>query len=79
MRTFLKEHGVMTEIHYPIPPVISEVYAATRSEVESRRLLFPKALKHSELSLSLPMSPWLGESVFHVVEGVNAFIRTLRP
>lgn len=66
---FLKERGVETLIHYPIP-------AHEQSCLPPEKLLirFPSAEKHGKLCLSIPCHPQLtDEQAQHVIDAVNAF------
>ena len=58
LQNFLKERGVETLIHYPVPPHLSEAYG--RDFAEKPRLPLTEQL--AETVLSLPISPHLTES-----------------
>ncbi len=64
----MKEQGVETLIHYPVPPHLSEAYASDR--VWGR---FPITEKAAQTHLSLPMGPHLGpegqQRVLHALCG----------
>lgn len=69
---FLKENGVETGIHYPIPIHIQEAY----KDLGYKKGDFPVAEKLSEEILSLPMFPELKkEQIEYVVEMIIKFYR----
>ncbi|MDC7996135.1 DegT/DnrJ/EryC1/StrS family aminotransferase [Altibacter sp. HG106] len=64
----LKEKGVGTLIHYPIPPHRQQAMPQFHS------LTFPVTEKIHEEVVSLPMSPMLTDSeAQHIIEAVNSF------
>jgi dTDP-4-amino-4,6-dideoxygalactose transaminase len=58
LQNFLKERGVETLIHYPVPPHLSQAYAADFAEKPD----FPLTQKLAETVLSIPIGPHLTES-----------------
>ncbi|HEX8248688.1 MAG TPA: DegT/DnrJ/EryC1/StrS family aminotransferase [Pyrinomonadaceae bacterium] len=58
LQNFLKERGVETLIHYPVPPHLSQAYRDDFSEKPN----FPVSEKLAETVLSIPISPYLTES-----------------
>jgi dTDP-4-amino-4,6-dideoxygalactose transaminase len=58
LQNFLKQRGVETLIHYPVPPHLSQAYAADFAEKPD----FPITEKLAETVLSLPISPHLTEA-----------------
>jgi len=70
LQTYLKERGVETKIHYPIPIHLQE---AARSLGYGKRD-FPVAERHAGRILSLPIYPELShEQIEHVVISVRSF------
>lgn len=68
LQEYLKEKGVQTIIHYPIPPHKQEAYK------EWNHLSFPITEQIHAEELSLPMSPTLtDEQVEYVVDCINRF------
>lgn len=68
--TFLKERGIGTLIHYPVPPHLSEAYAY----LGFHRGDFPVAERYADECLSLPMfSGMTEEEQRAVIDAVNAF------
>jgi dTDP-4-amino-4,6-dideoxygalactose transaminase len=57
LRASLLEHGVQTQIHYPIPPHLQAAYA----ELGMSRGRFPIAERIHDEVLSLPIGPHLAE------------------
>ena len=69
LQAYLKENGVQTIIHYPIPPHKQEAYH------EWNHLSFPITEQIHAEELSLPMSPTLtDEQVDYVIDCINRFI-----
>jgi len=67
---YLKEHGIGTIIHYPIPPHLSEAYAYLGYKEGS----FPVAEQYAKEVLSLPMyNGMTGEELQYVIHVINAF------
>ena len=75
LQVFLKDRGVETLIHYPIPPHLQEAFAGADSRGELRYGPLPVAEKLAKTELSIPMGPSLtDEQVAYVIESVNSFI-----
>ncbi len=69
LQQYLKEHGVQTLIHYPVPPHKQECYKEWNS------ISLPITEQIAKEELSLPISPVLTrEDAEMVVEQINAFI-----
>lgn len=67
----LRERGVATMIHYPIPPYAAKAYVGKFSD-----RAFPKADRIAREILSLPMHPFLREQdVDYICQAVNMFDR----
>ena len=74
LQRFLKERGVETLIHYPIPPHQQEAFDGVLSRGELRYGPLPIAEKLAKTELSIPMGPGMtDEQVAYVVESINAF------
>jgi dTDP-4-amino-4,6-dideoxygalactose transaminase len=58
LQDFLKERGVETLIHYPVPPHLSQAYAQDFAEKPH----FPLSERLADTVLSLPISPYLTEA-----------------
>lgn len=70
LQTWLEEQGVQTQIHYPIPPHLSEAYASLGFSMGS----FPITEKLAEYALSLPAFNGISkEEIAFVVKAVNGF------
>jgi len=70
LAAFLKERGIGTIIHYPIPPHLSEAYAC----LGHRRGDFPIAERYADEVLSLPMyNGMTEEEQNYVIDAINAF------
>jgi len=68
LQEYLKENGIETMIHYPIPPHQQNALAAFNS------LSFPMTEKMHREVLSLPMSPVLTEEeVSYVIQVINRY------
>ncbi|MBR0093238.1 MAG: DegT/DnrJ/EryC1/StrS family aminotransferase [Lachnospiraceae bacterium] len=68
---FLKERGIGTIIHYPIPPHLSEAYAY----LGYKKGDFPIAEKYADEVLSLPMyNGMTEEEQAYVIEMINSFV-----
>lgn len=69
LQQFLKENGIQTLIHYPIPPHLQECYAG-----EWKNLNLPITERLAKQELSLPISQVLSMSDIEKVVGlINAF------
>ena len=71
LQAFLKERGIETLVHYPIPPHLQKAYSGSAS---LKYTSLPVAERLSRTELSLPMSPFLmDDEVEYVIETVNSF------
>ena len=69
-REFLKENGIDTAVHYPIPPYVAECYKNWGYVWED----FPKACRYAREEVSLPLYAGMpGDEVDYVIEVVNRF------
>lgn len=69
LQQYLKEHGVQTLIHYPVPPHKQECYK------EWNGVSLPITERIAKEELSLPISPVLTiEEAEYVVKLINAFV-----
>lgn len=69
LQAFLKEHGIQTLIHYPIPPHKQECYQAWNNRS------YPITEKIHQQELSIPMNQVVNEvEAKIVIEGINSFI-----
>ena len=76
LQKFLKDRGVETLIHYPIPPHLQEAFNGARSRGELRHGSLPIAEKLAKTELSIPMGPSLtDDQVSYVIESINAYAR----
>jgi dTDP-4-amino-4,6-dideoxygalactose transaminase len=72
LQNFLKENGVGTGLHYPIPLHITQAY----THLGYKNGDFPVAEKLTNEILSLPMYPELGEEqIDYVCEKIKAFYK----
>lgn len=70
MADYLKEKGIGTIIHYPIPPHLSRAYAY----LGHKKGDFPIAERYADEVLSLPMyNGMTEEEQGYVIDGINAF------
>ncbi len=70
LKAYLEEHGVRTEIHYPIPPHLSEAYR----ELGYHKGDFPITERYAEEVLSLPMyNGMTDEEQQYVIEVLNRY------
>jgi dTDP-4-amino-4,6-dideoxygalactose transaminase len=67
----LREEGVESLIHYPVPPHLSEAYAADQAWGS-----YPVTERAARTHLSLPMGPHL--SIEQQGRIIDAVVRTLR-
>ncbi len=69
-QTYLLEHGIKTQVHYPIPPYAAECY----SEWAYQRGDFPQAAYVAGREVSLPVYAGMpDDEVDYVIETVNKF------
>ena len=67
---YLKEHGVNTQVHYPIPPYVAECY----KDWNYRWSDFPNAEKFAKQEVSLPVYAGLPEEeLLYVIDIINKF------
>jgi len=70
LQKYLKEHGVQTQVHYPIPLHLQPAF----SKLGYKRGGLPNAEKIARRILSLPMFPHISTShITYVVKKVNTF------
>ena len=66
----LEEHGIKTQIHYPIPPHLSKAY----EYLGFRRGDFPITERYSDTMISLPLYDGMTEEeVAYVIDVVNKY------
>lgn len=67
---YLEENGVLTMIHYPVPPHLSEAY----KYLEGKKGDLPITERYADEVLSLPLYDGIsGEEVDKVIEIINAY------
>ena len=72
LQAYLKENGIGTVIHYPIPPYKQECYA--KETWNTPRLTRPITDKIHDTELSLPIGPTItAEEVQYIIETINKF------
>lgn len=72
LQTYLKDNGVGTVIHYPIPPYKQECYA--KEDWNKPQLLLPVTEKIHNTELSLPIGPTITEEeIKKIIETINKF------
>jgi dTDP-4-amino-4,6-dideoxygalactose transaminase len=72
LQQFLKEKGIGTAIHYPIPPHLQKAYAY----LDYNKGDFPIAEELADTSLSLPLYPGLNtESVNYICRSIDEFFK----
>jgi dTDP-4-amino-4,6-dideoxygalactose transaminase len=65
---FLKENGVNTQVHYPIPPYVAECYKDWNYKWED----FPNAARYARQEVSLPIYAGMpDEEVKYVIDVIN--------
>ena len=73
-KAYLKDHGVETVIHYPIPPHLAECYAQLGYGHGS----FPVAEQYADEVLSLPIFNGMrADEIDYVINTVNAYSREM--
>ena len=76
LQKFLKERGVETLIHYPIPPHLQEAFNGALFRGELRYGPLPIAEELALTELSIPMGPAMtNDQVSYVIESINAYAR----
>lgn len=74
LQAYLKENGVGTVIHYPIPPFQQECYA--KAEWNMPQLSFPITEKIHNVELSLPIGPSIKlQEILQIVDILNQFMQ----
>jgi dTDP-4-amino-4,6-dideoxygalactose transaminase len=74
LQAYLKDHGIGTLIHYPVPPHLSEAYR----EMGCKAGDFPITEKMADSFLSLPMGPHLSmDDAEYVIETLREFCSSL--
>ena len=74
LQKFLKERGVETLIHYPIPPHLQDAFDGALSRGELRYGPLPIAEELARTELSIPMGPSMtDEQVSYVIEVINSY------
>ena len=69
-QSYLKENGIGTQVHYPVPPYVAECY----SEWGYKWSDFPNAQRFAEHEVSLPIYAGLPEKeVQYVIDVINKF------
>ncbi len=69
-QAYLKEHGIETVIHYPVPPHLAECY----KRLGHKRGDFPVAERYAEEVLSLPMfNGMTADEINYVIKTCNAY------
>ena len=72
LQAFLKENGIGTVIHYPIPPYKQECYS--KETWNTPQLVRPITDKIHDTELSLPIGPTITENeVQYIVDTINKF------
>jgi dTDP-4-amino-4,6-dideoxygalactose transaminase len=72
LQAYLKENGVGTVIHYPIPPYKQECYF--NEEWNVPQLFCPVTDKIHDTELSLPIGPTITEEeIRYIIEVINKF------
>ena len=72
LQAYLKENGIGTVIHYPIPPYKQECY--TKEDWNKPQLLCPITDKIHDTELSIPIGPTITErDVLSIIDIVNLF------
>ena len=72
LQAYLKENGVGTVIHYPIPPFKQECYS--KEEWNTPQLSLPITEKIHDTELSLPIGPTITEQdIITIINTLNSF------
>jgi dTDP-4-amino-4,6-dideoxygalactose transaminase len=72
LQSYLKENGVGTVIHYPIPPFKQECYA--KEEWNMPQLALPITERIHDAELSLPIGPTISEEdIIKIIKVINSF------
>ena len=76
LQKFLKDRGIETLIHYPIPPHLQEAFAGALACGELRHGALPIAVELAKTELSIPMGPSMtDEQVSYVIDMINSYAR----
>lgn len=71
LQAYLLEHGVKTQVHYPIPPYVADCYSEWGYQWED----FPQAAYAARHEVSLPVYAGMpDEEVEYVIETVNKYL-----
>jgi len=74
LREYLRAHGVQSEVHYPVPVHLMEVWCGNQYSTGD----FPVSEKAAAEALSLPIYPELpDDSVRYIARQIREFMRTL--
>ena len=74
LQKFLKERGVETLIHYPIPPHKQEAFVGALARGELRHGALPIAEELALTELSIPMGPAMtDDQVSYVIDMINSY------
>jgi len=74
LANFLMEKGIVTSIHYPIPPHLQKAYLDLDFKIGD----FPIAEKLAKESLSLPFFPGMtNNQIDYLVSQINSFFKTI--
>lgn len=69
-QSYLKENGIDTQIHYPVPPYLAECYRSHKYQKDD----YPKASFVAEHEVSLPIYAGMPEEeVAHVIRAINQY------
>ncbi|MFY9175438.1 MAG: DegT/DnrJ/EryC1/StrS family aminotransferase, partial [Peptococcia bacterium] len=64
------EKGIMTQIHYPVPPHLAEAYSYLGHKIGD----YPLTEKYADTVLSLPLFEGMtDEEIDYVIDAVNSF------
>lgn len=75
-QNFLRQKGIKTQVHYPIPPFIAECYQGTDAGYtrEEGKRLYPNALYTAEHEVSLPIYSGMSElDIGEIIKAVNEY------
>lgn len=75
-QAYLLKNGIMTQVHYPIPPFEAECFKGTNAGVPNGEALYPNAYYISKHEVSLPIYTGMSPSdVDAVIKAVNSYKR----
>ncbi|MFY9378548.1 MAG: DegT/DnrJ/EryC1/StrS family aminotransferase, partial [Peptococcia bacterium] len=70
LQAYLGEKGIMTQIHYPVPPHLAEAYSYLGHKIGD----YPLTEKYADTVLSLPLFEGMtDEEIDYVIDAVNSF------